>query len=332
MLVFLSIPIVNVLTIVVLSQGKCGLSKGVARYLMAMAMADLLVVVFDLVLRQIPIVFWKAFIFLMNIPVCNIHAVLRYTANDCSVWFTVMFTFDRFVAIRYQNLKAKYCTERTAAVVLWTVAALSCLKNIFWYFLLSGHYQFNNVPWFCHGRDGVLFSVAWTVVESCSFLLTPVIPFVVILLLNALTIRHVVVASRSRRRLRNHSNGDSSKDPEMQSRRKSLILLLVVSANFIVLWVLLVVHTVWIRSYFFRLSYLMYVSLPPSTMRELGYMLQLLSCCTNTALYALTQKKFREQMREVLKSPFSHLVRQANGKLSPPIKRSVVVRTMLQSA
>ncbi|XP_059805689.1 probable G-protein coupled receptor 139 [Hypanus sabinus] len=294
--------VLNVLTIVILSRGKCGLSKGVTRYLMAMTTADLLVVIFDLVLRQIPIVYLEVFIFLRSIPVCNVHAALLYAAYDCSVWFTVMFTFDRFVAIRCQNLKAKYCTERTAAVVLGTVAALSCLKNVFWFFMLSENYQLTNIPWFCKASSAVELSVAWTVVEFSSHILTPVIPFVVILLLNALTIRHVLVASRVRKRLRSHSNGDSSNDPEMENRRKSIILLLVVSGNFIVLWMLFVVHTVWMRLFYFSSAY------PPFTIWELGYMLQLLSCCTNTALYALTQRKFREQMRELVKFPFTSIV------------------------
>ncbi|XP_072884180.1 probable G-protein coupled receptor 139 [Hemitrygon akajei] len=304
---------VNVLTIVVLSRGKCGLSKGVTRYLIAMATADLLVVILDLVLRHITIVYWEVFIFLMNIPVCNVHAALLYAANDCSVWFTVMFTFDRFVAIRCQNLKAKYCTGRTAAVVLGIVATLSCLKNIFWYFLLSGIYGMSNMPWFCQAKYSVMISLSWTVVEFGNFLFTPVIPFVVILLLNVLTIRQVLVASRARKRLWSRSRGDINKDPEMENRRKSLILLLVVSANFIVLWMLFVVHIVWKRLVYLRRPSVGYITgattTPPSTLSELGYMLQLLSCCTNTALYALTQSKFRQQMGEVVKSPFTRFLR-----------------------
>ncbi|XP_059805692.1 probable G-protein coupled receptor 139 [Hypanus sabinus] len=314
MLMFPSIPTVNVLTIVVLSRRKCGLSKGITRYLLAMAAADLLVVILDLVLRQIPIVYWEAFHFLSNIRVCNVHAVLLYAANDCSVWFTVMFTFDRFVAISSHNLKAKYCTERTAAAVLGTVAALSCLKNIFWYYMFSGAYRMSNTPWFCLIRSAAVFSVTWTVVEYGSYLLTPIIPFVVILLLNTLTIRHVLVASRARRRLRSCNSGDSSKDSEMVNRRKAIILLLVVSANFIMLWMLYVVCTVWIRLVYISRTALMTVmteiTSPPIFILELGYMLQLLSCCTNTALYALTQKKFWEQMLEVVKFPFTLIVRE----------------------
>ncbi|XP_038630746.1 uncharacterized protein LOC119951638 [Scyliorhinus canicula] len=95
---------VNLVTVVILIRKYCGLSKCVTHYLVAMALADLLVVILDLILRHIPIVFHEQFHFLTFIPVCNIHAILLYAATDCSVWFTVTFTFDRFVAISCQNV------------------------------------------------------------------------------------------------------------------------------------------------------------------------------------------------------------------------------------
>ncbi|XP_041035236.1 probable G-protein coupled receptor 139 [Carcharodon carcharias] len=266
-----------------------------------MAKADLLVVFFDLILRQIPIVYSEQFYFLQSIPVCNIHAVLLYAATDCSVWFTVAFTFDRFVAICCQKLKSKYCSKKTAAVVLGTVTVLSCLKNIFWYFMLTGLYWFGNEPWFCSVKIHVEDSPVWTTIEFLHHILTPCVPFVLILLLNVFTIRHILVTSRARRRLRGNNSGESCKDPEMESRQKSIILLFVISSNFILLWSLIMVFSIWRRM--FRLGYtsifLHYF------VQELGFMLQLLSCCTNTCIYAVTQKKFREQLQNVLKCHFT---------------------------
>ncbi|XP_078276439.1 putative G-protein coupled receptor 139 [Rhinoraja longicauda] len=305
-LAIVAVP-VNIITIIILSRGKCGLSRSVTRYLVAMAAADLLGVFLDLIFRQIPIVYREQFTFLMAIPVCNTHAVLLYAATDCSVWFTVTFTFDRFVAISCQKLKAKYCTERTGAVVLGTVTVVSCSKNIIWYFMLTGDYILLNNPWFCWERHGVRFSSEWAVIELLHYLFTPLVPFVLILLLNALTIRHILVASRARRRLRGPCNGETTRDPEMENRRKSLILLLVISGNFIALWTFFTVNFVWARLWFF-LS-LPLSMLPPWSVQELGFMLQLLSCCTNTALYAVTQTKFREQVKDMVKSPFSTIMK-----------------------
>ncbi|XP_067874768.1 probable G-protein coupled receptor 139 [Heterodontus francisci] len=304
LLAVIGVP-VNLLTIGILSRGKCGLSKCVTRYLVAMSAADLLVFILDLILRQIPIVYWTQFLFLQSIPVCNIHAVLLYAATDCSVWFTVTFTFDRFVAICCQKLKSKYCSEKTSAVVVGTVTVLSCLKNIFWYLMVTGRYQLVNSPWFCGITDDVLESRVWTTIEFLHNILTPALPFLLILLLNALTVRHILVISRGRRRLRAHSSGESRRDPKMESRRKSIILLLVISGNFILLWALLMVFSIGRR-----MQYLEYRSVHlPVFMQELGFMLQLLSCCTNTAIYAVTQTLFREQLKNVLKYPFNAFVK-----------------------
>ncbi|XP_078251213.1 putative G-protein coupled receptor 139 [Rhinoraja longicauda] len=296
----------NSLTIVVLSRGKCGLSTGVTRYLIAMATADLLVMIVDLILRQIPIAYWEAFIFLKYVRVCNIHAVLLYAVTDCSVWFTVTFTFDRFVVICCQKLKTKYCTERTAAWVLGTVTVLSCLKNICWYFMLRGMYLLSNSPWFCWATPGVRFSLAWGIGEFLQYLITPVIPFVLILLFNTSTIRYVLVASRARRRLRGPSSGESGRDPEVERRRKSLILLLVISGNLIVLWAVHAIFVVWFRLAGIIPSW----KYPEFAIGEVGYMLQIMSCCTNTALYAVTQTKFRQQFKEVVKSPFKKCIQR----------------------
>ncbi|XP_067881929.1 probable G-protein coupled receptor 139 [Heterodontus francisci] len=297
---------VNLLTIGVLSQRKCGLSKCVTRYLVAMSAADLLVIILDLILRHIPIVYWKQFRFLYYIPVCNSHAVLLYAATDCSVWFTVTFTFDRFVAICCQKLKCKYCSEKTAAVALGTVTVLSSLKNIFWYFMLSDRYWLGNQPWFCFVTRDVQISRVWVTIEFLHHILTPGLPFVVILLLNALTVRHILVSSRARSRLRAHSTGETRRDAQMESRRKSIILLLVISANFILLWTALMVLSIWTRVW--NLTSVSLSASPPRFLQELGFMLQLLSCCTNTAIYAVTQTQFREQLKNVLKYPFTQLL------------------------
>ncbi|XP_067909677.1 probable G-protein coupled receptor 139 [Heterodontus francisci] len=296
---------VNLLTIGILSRGKCGLSKCVNLYLVAMSAADLLVVILDLILRHIPIVYKEQFQFLELIPVCNIHAVLVYIVTDSAVWFTVTFTFDRFVAICCQKLKSKYCSEKTSAVVLGTVTALSCFKNVFWYFMLTGWYLLGNEPWFCDVTEDVYFSLAWTTGEFLHFIITPGLPFVVILLLNALTVRHILVSNRGRRRLRAHSSGESHRDPEIESRRKSMILLLVISANFILLWALLMLYSIWRRIWDLGYEFVWL----PDFLLELAFMLQLLSCCTNTAIYAVTQTQFREQLKNVLKYPFTTIVK-----------------------
>ncbi|XP_067837850.1 probable G-protein coupled receptor 139 [Heptranchias perlo] len=299
---------VNLLTIVILSRGKCGLSKCVTRSLVAMAAADLLVVIIDLILKKIPTLYDVWIVVVYYVKVCNFHAVLLYAATDCSVWFTVAFTFDRYVAVSCQKLKTKYCTDRTAAVVLGTVTVLSCLKNTFWYFMFTGRYNPFNLPFLCDTSEAYGSSRVFAAIEFLHHILTPFVPCVLILLLNAFTVRHISVASRVRRRLRGQTIGENASDPEMESRRKSIILLYLISANFILFWAVFLVYSVWRGVWYLGLG-----SIPPyNFVQELGFMLQLLSCCTNTCIYAVTQNKFREQFKNMMKYPFTLIVKFSN--------------------
>ncbi|XP_059816555.1 probable G-protein coupled receptor 139 [Hypanus sabinus] len=302
-------------TIVSLSRGKCGLSKGVKRYLVDIAAADQLVVLFNLLLGMILMTYMPVELLLwsLRVSMCNIQAALLFANTNCSVWFTVTFTFNRFFSICFQKLKRKYCTGRAAALVLGTVILLSYLKNIFWYLSLHGTHTLIMSTEVCMRHFSYSRSQETTFLMIPSFL-TPIFPFVLILLLNSLTIRHVFVASRVRRNLHGSRDGETPADPEMKNRRQSLLLLLVMSGNFILLWALLTVCSVW-ESLFFNVG-----SIPPNSLLELGYALQLPSCCINMALYAVVQARFRAQQKEAVKSPFSlmaKLIRRCRDILLP---------------
>uniref|UniRef100_UPI00398EB083 probable G-protein coupled receptor 139 n=1 Tax=Pristiophorus japonicus TaxID=55135 RepID=UPI00398EB083 len=297
----IGVPI-NLLAIVILSQGKCGLSKCVTRYLVAMAVADLLVVITDVILRWLIIYFPVSFLDITS--VCRLVTVFIFVATVSSVWLTVAFTFDRFVAICCQKLKTKYCTGRTAAVVVGAVTVLSCLESAPWFFKFEARYIFNNLEWFCITKPEYYSSIFWAAFEIFHRLLTPLVPFLLILLLNTLTVRHILLASRARRRLREDSDGESPSDPEMDKRRKSIVLLFTISGSFIVLWMTYVTCFIYQRIAFMSNSYT-----PSPAAGTIGYLLQLLSSCTNTCIYTVTQSQFREQLKKIVKYPFTVILR-----------------------
>ncbi|XP_067834086.1 probable G-protein coupled receptor 139 [Heptranchias perlo] len=299
----------NLVTVVILSRGKCGLSKAITRYLLAMAVADLLVVITDVILNRVNDLFFPT-CFLDYTPFCSLKFVLIYAALDSSVWLTVAFTFDRLVAICCQKWKWKYCTERTAAAVIGTVYVLFSVKNIRWYFTYQPLYVIDNVPWFCDVKLSFYDSAAWVMFDWVDTILTPCVPFFLILCLNALTVRHILMASKVRRGLLAQSNGENHLDPEIQNRRKSIILLFTVSGSFILLWTTHVaVFLYWRITQTFSYQSLddpFYIAL------ETGYMLQVLSSCTNTYIYAVTQTKFREQLKNMMKQPLVLLAQLVN--------------------
>ncbi|XP_067878795.1 probable G-protein coupled receptor 139 [Heterodontus francisci] len=297
---------INLVAIVILSRGKCGLSKCITRYLLGMATADLMVVVIDVIVNRINSMYFPVS-FLSVTPVCIISFVLYIVFVDCSVWFTVAFTFDRFVAICYQKLQAKYCTERTATVAIVIVCVFSCVRTIPFYFLMEPAFLIDNIPWHCVPRADYYTSPFWKAHEWFDRFITPFVPMLLIMFFNALTTRHILAANRVRRGLRRYS--EKQNDPEVNSRRKSMILLFTISANFILLWMTYVVHAVlWpVTNVYYADKY---YSNPIYITQQVGFMLLLLCSCTNTCIYGLTQRKFREELKNGMKYLFT-----LNGKL-----------------
>ncbi|XP_048475335.1 probable G-protein coupled receptor 139 [Rhincodon typus] len=265
-----------------------------------MAVTDLLVIITAVVLNRIPGIYFPGS-FLSITLICSISIALIYAARVSSVWLTVTFTFDRFVAICCQKLKTKYCTEKTAAVVVGLVCALGCVANIPWYFIHEPIYKIDNVSWYCRLKNIRYTSPAWTAFDWIDHLLTPCLPFLLIILLNVLTVRHILVASRARRRLQVHNNKETHHDPEMESRRKSIVLLFTISGSFILLWLTYVIQFLYER---LTNDYKVQgFSDPKFILIESANMLQLFSCCTNTFIYAVTQSKFRDQLKTLVQYP-----------------------------
>ncbi|XP_048382277.2 probable G-protein coupled receptor 139 [Stegostoma tigrinum] len=293
---------VNLLAIVILSWRNCGLSRCITFYLIAMAAADFLVVITDVMLRWLIMYFPVSFLDITY--VCSLVTMLIPATTMNSVWLTIAFTFDRFVAICCQKLKTKYCTEKTAVMVIATVSVLSYIESIPWYFKFQSKYIFNNLPWFCVIKPDYYTSIFWMTYAMFHRVLSPLLPFIIILVLNTLTVRHVFIASKARRRLQKDSAGEKPSDPEMDKRRKSIILLFTISGSFIILWTPYNICFLCQRI----ASLFDYPPLSPAA-GTIAYLLQLLSTCTNTCIYTVTQTQFREQLKAVVKLPFTLILR-----------------------
>ncbi|XP_078088222.1 putative G-protein coupled receptor 139 [Mustelus asterias] len=302
-LAIIGVP-VNLVAILILSRGKCGLSTCTTRYLVAMAAADLLVIVTDMILNRV-IYYYFPFSFLRITPVCSVILTLIPAATDCSVWFTVTFTFDRFVAICCQNMKTKYCTGKTATVVLATTGILFCLKNVPFYFTYDVGVIIDNVPWFCVDKPSYYTEAGWVGLNWFHKILTPVLPFTLIMLFNVLTVRYIIVASRARKRLTGQSKRNNVSDPEVKSRKRSAILLFTISGSFILLWL---THVIDFLYYNIGGKNPNHYNISLYVFRRVGGMLRNLSCCTNTFIYGVTQSKFREQFKSAVRYPVATII------------------------
>ncbi|XP_051901299.1 probable G-protein coupled receptor 139 [Pristis pectinata] len=296
----------NIIAIVILSRGKCGLSKCITHYLVGMAAADLLVVITGVILNRIVGIYLPAS-YMSLTPICSLKIVLIYATRDISVWLTVAFTFDRFVAICCDKLKTRYCRQKVAAAVVGMIFTLGGLQNIPWYFKFEPMQIINGMPWYCHTKPNFYTAPLWIIFSAFKCIATPFLPFFLIVLLNVLTVRFIIVASRGRKALRRHNHPADHKDPEMENRKRSIVLLFAISGSFVLLWMTFIIHFLYYRITN-TLTYSGYDD-PVFILQEVGYMLLLLSCCTNTCIYAATQQKFREELKKSLKYPLTRIAR-----------------------
>lgn len=284
-----------------MSSGKCGLSRCITKYLVWMAAGDLMHLIVGALLFEMKETFFPH-AFLNITPICRLNMAMIYIAIDGSVWLTVAFTFDRLVAICYQSLRAKYCTEKNATRVITVVCFLCLLQNIPVFFVFEAGEIIDGVAWFCRIRPNFYTSPIWNAYFMSEIILTPVIPFALILVFNVLTIKHIIVANRVRSKLRGNNNENGQADQEIENRRKSIILLLAISFSSILLWL---VNFACFVSTFFSDNELMEAgdNGPFTIVEEIGYQLRFLSTCTNTFIYAASQSRFREELKNMMKRP-----------------------------
>ncbi|XP_055486381.1 probable G-protein coupled receptor 139 [Leucoraja erinacea] len=266
-----------------------------------MAVADLMVLTFDVILYEIIDAYFPHSSFNQT-TVCRVILTMLFISIDCSVWLTVAFTFDRFVAICHQMLRAKYCTERNATVAIAVVFSASIVENIPYYFIYEPREVVNDVEWSCYVKSSFYTLPIWAAFLWLETILTPFAPYVLILLLNSLTIRHIILANRVRSGLRGNNSNAKHTDPELENRRKSIVLLLAISGSFILLWMVNLICFICVQ--FTDTQFLEASFNDPFTIAELsGYMLKFLSSCTNTFIYAVSQRKFRDELKNVIKYP-----------------------------
>ncbi|XP_043540101.1 probable G-protein coupled receptor 139 [Chiloscyllium plagiosum] len=261
-----------------------------------MATMDLLFVIFEIILSKIKNDYFPDS-FLDITPACSVRYALRRAILDCSVWFTIAFTLDRHVTICCEKLKSKFCTKKTATVILTTTGVLFCLKNIPIYFRFQPSKIIGSIQWGCSNSDAYYNDPVWEGFKNFEKILTPVIPFALILFLNTLTVKHIFVASQVRKGLKGQSKKDNHRDPEMENRKQSVILLFSISGSFIFLWL-------WYTLYYFDVHDPL-DSDGEYTYKHVAYMLRNLNCCTNTIIYVATLSKFREKLRNPLEAIFT---------------------------
>ncbi|XP_069771701.1 C5a anaphylatoxin chemotactic receptor 1-like [Narcine bancroftii] len=267
-----------------------------------MAVADLIFLTFGTIHYHVKELYFP-YSFLNYTPVCRLHRALMYTSFDCSVWLTVLFTFDRFVAICLQKLRVKYYTELIASRIIIITCIFCVLENIPVYFVYEPLEIMDSVQWYCIVSSSFYTSPFWFAYFWSDTICTPFVPFLLVLLLNTLTIRNIVWTNIVRAKLRRPNIEKNQTDQEIEKRRKSIILLMAISGNFVLLWMVTFVCFICVN---FTDNKLTGTNVNDSfTIAErVGYILRFMSTCTNTFIYVVAQRYFREEFKKIITRMF----------------------------
>eukprot|EP00064_Thunnus_orientalis_P001950 superscaffoldBa00000133_g1954 len=281
----------NIITLLIIWRRNCMLSRSSTFYLMAISVADNLVLIFIVVL-ELSVKYHQQEPFWSYEPWCNLRDIFNYGAYNASTWLVVVFTVERFVAIHTWKMKTKICTSRCAA---WTITAVFLLSHFF-----AIPYYWSNVSVFENNQTRCIYkpeapshfihALVWF-----QTLQAYILPFLIILTLNGLTLRLISLSNRV------HITTDLTSRvhkvmPLLRSRRrKSVVLLVTVSMSFVLLSVTRVITQIILRTTHMytldRNDYSLLINIAADT----GTMLSLTNAAANMYLYVCTQSKFRQE-------------------------------------
>ncbi|KAL3869225.1 hypothetical protein ACJMK2_041933 [Sinanodonta woodiana] len=128
----------NILCIMILTK-KRSRGTSTAIYLTALAISDLLVLYTGL-LRQ-----WVKYQFEIDIRQlteggCKIHLFCVYFGTQCSSWFLVAVTAERFISACFPHKVKMKCTQRTAGMVITVIIICLAILNVHWLYGIGNMY------------------------------------------------------------------------------------------------------------------------------------------------------------------------------------------------
>ncbi|XP_028307872.1 probable G-protein coupled receptor 139 [Gouania willdenowi] len=281
----------NAINFLIIWRRNCMLSRSGTFYLMAMSVADNLVLFFIVVL-ELTFKYHQQEPFWSFEPWCSLRDIFNYGAFNASTWLVVFFTVERFIAIHTWKIKVKICTPRCAT---WTIVAIFVLSHVLAipYYWSNTSVQVDNQTMCIYRPEApapYIHALIWF--QSLQAYL---FPFLIILTLNGLTLRLISLRNRI------HISADSTLrlhkvKPILRSRmRKSVVLLVTVSMTFVLLSIPRAVTQIILRTTDMytldRNDYSQRINIAADT----GTMLSLSNSAANMYLYVCTQAKFRQE-------------------------------------
>lgn len=168
---------------------------------------------------------------------CQFFIYLPTLCSFLSVWFVVSFTVERFVAVRYPLRRQSMCTvtRAKAILIILTIIGIIICSPVLWFSSTRPTNRVNNITSCILAEEWKDWARIFNIVDT---ILTFVLPFTAIVVLNSLIIKTVWRFAGVRRTLTtiNSSRDRKSKRSEQSSgisQTKVTKMLLVVSSFFL---------------------------------------------------------------------------------------------------
>ncbi|KAK2155480.1 hypothetical protein LSH36_239g04019 [Paralvinella palmiformis] len=223
----------NVFSFVILKR-KAMLKFSTYYYLMVLAVADTLVLYVGL-LRL-----WIGELTGFDVRdradwLCKLTNVVGYTVSDFSVWLIIAVTVERYIVVCHPLRASTMCNARRARKV---IGGLLCGL-----LLLNAHFLWTvRIVYFKHAGDTIpqcagsrrhsrLVEQVWPWLDTVVY---SVLPFLIIIVLNALIVRQVIRARRHRIQLRNGSMYEQAqRRPSHEGSTRLTVMLLTITFAFL---------------------------------------------------------------------------------------------------
>ncbi|KAM4610591.1 putative G-protein coupled receptor 139 [Polymixia lowei] len=281
----------NIVTFLIIWRRNCMLSRSSTYYLMAISVADTLVLIFIVVL-ELTVKYHQQEPFWSHEPWCSLMDIFNYGAYNASTWLVVVFTVERFIAIHSWKIKTKVCTSKCAG---WTILTVFLLSHVF----AIPHYWSNvsvnkNNQTRCiykqEAPSHFVHALVWA-----QTLQAYILPIPIILTLNGLTLRQISLSNRVQITTDVTSRVYRVTPLLRSKKRKSVVLLVTVSMSFVLLSLTRAITQIILRTtrlyHMDRNDY----NLQINVAADIGTMLSLSNAAANMYLYACTQSKFRHE-------------------------------------
>ncbi|XP_078256392.1 putative G-protein coupled receptor 139 [Rhinoraja longicauda] len=291
----------NLLTIYTMYSRRCGMSTIARLYLMALGAADSLCLFWGALL-DLSLVWLDPSPFWNRAPWCGLLTVLEYGSVFTSTWTVVVFTMERYLALRSTRPRRPCSQTKVTVRVILGLVLVCHLAAVptYWIYIsklqnatLPGRAQ--PVPVHACVYAHTFFSTALVWFHT---LVSGGLPYVLLILFNALIGRQLCAASRmfTEEQLRAF-HGVTTRG----LARKSILVLLTVSLAFVLLTLprfatYCILRTAYNLPEHDRDDY----GQPINVLADLAIMLQWLNSAVNFLLYCVVSRPFRREFLRVL--------------------------------